>query len=90
MNKGIDYYFKVNTAKRVYYSSVRAETYLQAKRKLLFSCFSGVEDNFHGESFKKVYRDKEKRYEVLLNKYSHLIEDTTKELWSHHDKFQQE
>ena len=84
--KKTDYYFKVATDTRNYYCCFSAYTYDQAKRNLLFVCFSYKHDD--DEPFKIKVPDTEERYKILLNLYSHRINDTTKEIFEEKDQFQ--
>ena len=81
-----DYYFKVQVENRVYYSCCSASTYEQARRNLLFACFS-YKHNENG-LFKKEVQDVEDRYNILNNLYGNRVHNTTKELYEEKDVFQ--
>jgi len=85
-SKKTDFYFRVLTETKYYYSCVVSETYEQAKRRLLFACFSHLHDQ--KASFKSQHPDVEERYEILNRLYSHRIQDTTKEIYEEKDRFQ--
>lgn len=81
-----DYYFKVQVENRVYYCCFSSSTYEQARRNLLFTCFS-YKHNENG-LFKKEVQDVEDRYNILNNLYSNRVHNTTKELYEEKDVFQ--
>lgn len=84
--KKTDYYFKVITDTKDYYCCASADTYDQAKRNLLFACFSHKHNK--NDIFKIKIPNVEERYTLLSNLYSHRIHDTTKEIFEKEDQFQ--
>ena len=71
-----EYYFKVRGERRNYYCAINAESANQARRNLLFCCFSYKEDM--EEPFKRRYPDVTDRYGILLLKHLNKIQEITK------------
>lgn len=86
-SKKIDYYFRVKTDTKYYYSCVKSESYDKAKRRLLFACFSYKMDD-GPVPFKSQFPATEDRYEVLNQLYSNRIEDSTKAVYDKKDRYQ--